>query len=237
MDIGDGRQIKIKFTQPLIGDVSGLKTPVAYKQSKIDLSGAKYSSLNNNGSSVEAKFAFDGNISTAWQGKTAVNWIKTEFPEPKKVTGLRLYLGSYYIKTFTISGSNDDESWTQIGGTFTAASSTTSKWYEFTFENTENYLYYKLDTLTTYSSYVNIYELEWMETVPAGNETKFSVSFDEYNYIPGGTLSRKTRKVESFEENKTLSTKVDLSSGNFSNTQFTGSFVSLGFKLEDEEDG
>lgn len=26
-----------------------------------------------------------------------------------------------------------------------------------------------------------------------GNETKFAVSFDEYNYVPGGTASRKTR--------------------------------------------
>lgn len=35
--------------------------------------------------------------------------------------------------------------------------------------------------------------------VTAGNEDKFTVSFDEYSYVPGGTLLRVTRAVASIE--------------------------------------
>ena len=108
MTIGDGGEIKIKFTQPLIGDVDGLQTPVAYKQVKVSTKGATHSAQNVYSSSYPASNAFDGNNSTYWYGTSSTNWIKTKFKEPKNITGLRLYMGSYYIKTFTISGSNDD---------------------------------------------------------------------------------------------------------------------------------
>ena len=35
--------------------------------------------------------------------------------------------------------------------------------------------------------------------VTTGNEDKFTISFDEYSYVPGGTLSRVTRAVASIE--------------------------------------
>ena len=35
--------------------------------------------------------------------------------------------------------------------------------------------------------------------VTAGNEDKFTVSFDEYDYVPGGTLSRVARTITSIE--------------------------------------
>lgn len=35
--------------------------------------------------------------------------------------------------------------------------------------------------------------------VTAGNEDKFTVSFDEYDYVPGGTLSRVVRTIASIE--------------------------------------
>ena len=34
----------------------------------------------------------------------------------------------------------------------------------------------------------------------SGNESKFTVSFDEYNYIPGGSISRVTRSVSVIEQ-------------------------------------
>lgn len=233
MNIGDGRQIKIKFTQPLIGDVSGLETPAGYKQAKVDLTGAVFTSGALYSSDYSAGKAFDGLTNTQWWGKPGVNWLKVKFPKPKKITSFRLNMGSYYIKTFTISGSNDDETWTQIGGTFTGASSITQQWYEYALENDESYLYYKLDSLTTESSsYALIYEWELLETVPHGNETKFAVSFDEYNHIPGGTLSRKTRAVESFEENKSFYKKANLEECSLNDLQLikdAGALV-LGFK-------
>lgn len=201
MSIADGRKIGIKFTQPLIGNITGLNPPVGYKKSSIDLSKAIVTSLNQytyNNSYTREK-AIDGNLSTCWWGTTAVNWICVQLPEAKVVTKLRLYLGDYYIKTFTLSASKDGNDWVQLGGTYTAANSTSRKWYEYPLENTEEYVYYRIDTLTAQSSMIYLYELELCEDVPVGNESKFTVSFQQYNYVPGGTLSKVTRAVTSIE--------------------------------------
>lgn len=200
MSIADGRKIAIKFTQPLIGNVLGLDPPAGYKKSLLDLSKAVVTTLNQYSTSYTGAKAIDGNTSTYWRGTTDVNWIQVQLPEAKAVTRLRMYLGSYYIKTFTFSGSDDGSTWTQLGGEYTAASSTTSQWYTFEVDNETSYLYYRIDTLTTYNtSRVYLYELQLYEDSPVGNETKFTVSFDEYNYVPGGSLSRKTRGVSSIE--------------------------------------
>lgn len=200
MSIADGRKIAIKFTQPLIGNVLGLDPPAGYKKSLLDLSGVVVTTLNQYSNSYTGAKAIDNDTSTYWRGTTAVNWLKLQLPEAKCVTQIRLYLSSYYIKTFTFSGSNDGETWVQLGGTYTAASSTTAQWYTFAIENSESYLYYKIDTLTAYStSRVYLYELDLYEDTPVGNETKFAVSFDEYSYVPGGTISRKTQAVTSLE--------------------------------------
>lgn len=200
MSIANGRKIAIRFTQPLIGNVTGLNPPVGYKKSLLDLSKAVVTTLNQYSTSYTGAKAIDGSTSTYWRGTTAVNWLKLQLPEAKCVTQIRLYLSSYYIKTFTFSGSNDGLTWVQLGGEYTAASSTTAQWYTFTIENPESYLYYRIDTLTAYStSRIYLYELDLYEDTPVGNETKFTVSFDEYNYVPGGTSSRKTRAVTSLE--------------------------------------
>lgn len=221
MSIADGRKIAIRFTQPLIGNITGLNPPVGYKKSAINLSKATVTSLNQytyNNSYTREK-AIDGNLSTCWWGTTAVNWICVQLPEAKVVTQLRLYLGSYYIKTFTLSASKDGENWVQLGGTYTAANSTTLKWYEFPLENGEAYVYYRVNTLTAQSSMIYLYELELCEDVPVGNETKFTVSFDQYNYVPGGALSRVTRPVTSIEvvDNRTI--LLNFNPGNLNSIQ------------------
>lgn len=199
MSIADGRRIAIKFTQPLIGNVTGLNPPAGYKKSQLNLSQARVTTLNQYSTSYTGAKAIDGSTSTYWRGTTAVNWIQLQLPEPKAVTRLRMYLGSYYIKTFTLSGSNDGSTWVQLGGEYTAASSTPAKWYTFDIENGVEYLYYRVDTLTTYSSTIYLYELQLYEDAPIGNEAKFTVSFDEYNFVPGGSTSRKTRVATAIE--------------------------------------
>ena len=228
MTIADGQRIAIRFTQPLVGNVLGLDPPVGYKKSKIDMTGVVASALNAYSTSYSASYAVDGSTSTYWRGTTAVNWFRIQLPEAKVVTQLRLYLGSYYIKSFTFSGSNDGETWTPIGGEYTAASSTTAQWYTFDIENDNAYLYYQIDTLTAYnSSRIYIYELELYEDVPVGNETKFSVSFDEYEYTPGGSLSRVARPVTGIEYFFTLNENIDLSAGSFENTVHLDSGICL----------
>lgn len=231
MSIANGRKIAIRFTQPLIGNVTGLNPPVGYKKSLLDLSGAVVTTLNQYSTSDTGAKAIDGSTSTYWRGTTDVNWVQLQLPEAKVVTQIRMYLSSYYIKTFTFSGSNDGVTWTQLGGEYTAASSTTAQWYTFEIENTDAYLYYRVDTLTAYSTTrIYLYELELYEDASTGNETKFTISFDEYDYVPGGSTSKVTRAVKSIESYCSLNAVVDLSNGTFEKTEYSDSGISLTMK-------
>lgn len=220
MSIADGQRIAIRFTQPLVGNVLGLDPPLGYKKSKIDMAGAVASALNAYSTSYPASNAINGSTSTYWYGTTATNWLQIRLREARVVTRLRVYLGSYYVKTFTFSGSNDGETWTQLGGEYTAASSSTAQWYAFDIDNADAYLYYRIDTLTTYGSRVYIYELELYETVAVGNETKFTVLFDEYNYVPGGSISRTTRPVTGIEHYISADADVNLEHGVYEGLTF-----------------
>lgn len=228
MAIADGRRIAVRFTQPLVGNVLGLDPPAGYKKGKIDMAGAIASALNEYSTSYPASKAIDGDAATYWRGTTAVNWLQVQLPEARVATQIRLYLSSYYIKTFTFSGSNDGVEWVQIGDEYTAASSTTAQWYTFEIANSDAYLYYRIDTLTAYNtSRIYIYELELYEDVPVGNETKFTVSFDEYNHVPGGVTARSTRPVSRLEHYISVDTKLDLSSGSYAGIEHSSGSLSL----------
>lgn len=195
----EGTEVGLRFSQNLVGDITGYDTPAGYVQKTISLSNAKITTLNQYSTSYTGEKVIDGSTSTYWRGTTAVNWIQFQLTEAKAVTKLRMYMGSYYIKTFTLSGSNDGSTWTQIGGTYTGASSTTAKWYDFTLDNKTKYLYYRIDTLTAYSTRIYLYEVQFQETVPVGNESKISIVGQTYNYIPGGSLQASTKTPRAVE--------------------------------------
>lgn len=195
----EGTEIGLRFSQNLVGDITGYDTPAGYTQKVIDLSNAEITTLNQYNTTYTGAKVVDGNTSTYWRGTTAVNWIQFQLAEAKAVTKLRMYMGSYYIKTFTVSGSNDGATWDQIGGTYTGASSTTAKWYDFTLDNKTKYLYYRIDTLTAYSTRIYLYEVQFQETVPVGNESKISITGQTYNYVPGGTLQTSTKVPKAVE--------------------------------------
>jgi hypothetical protein len=191
----EGTEVALRFSQSLIGDITGYETPAGYIQKSIDLSNATITALNNYSSSTVPTNVADGSTSTYWRGTTAVNWIQFKLPESKIITSMRMYMGSYYIKTFTMSGSNDGETWTQLGGEYTAANSTTGQWYDIVIDNSESYLYYRIDTLTAYSTRIYLYEVELYETVPVGNETRITVTGQTYDHVPDGKLESASRMV------------------------------------------
>lgn len=230
MPIADGRKIGIKFTEKLVGNVTGLNPPIGYKKSKLDLLNATITSLNQYNSSYSIKNAFDGNTSTYWRGTTQVNWIKIQLAEAKVVTQIKMYLGSYYIKTFTFSGSNDGETWTQLGGEYTVPSSGSAQWYTFEIENSNSYLYYKVDTITTSNtSRIYLYEFELYEDTPTGNETKFTVSFEEYTFVPGGELVKKTRAVEKIEQVDDYTILLIFNPGNLNSIQRAAGEITIAY--------
>lgn len=226
---GDGVKIKVTFDQELVGDVSGLTpNPIGgYKKEAIDTTGVVVTALNQYSNYV-AHNVIDKNENSYWYGTTSVNWLRFQLPSPQVITGLRLKLGSYYIKTFTFSGSNDGETWTALGDTYSAATSSTSQWYEFIIPNTEAYTYYRIDTVTTYSSAVFVYEAELQVNLPVGNEFAFSVEVPEYNYVPGGTIEHNTRQVKSVYGFAGVEIEPDLSSGNLNQVSVSDTGVSLG---------
>jgi hypothetical protein len=191
----EGTEIALRFSQKLTGDITGLDTPVDHVQKSVDLSAATITALNFYSSSQAPGKVADGNLSTMWRGSTSVNWIQFQLPEPKVITSIRMYMGSYYIKTFTMSGSNDGSTWTQLGGEYAAASSSTSQWYDIPIDNEDSYLYYRVNTVTTYGSRIYLYEVELCETVAVGNEIKLSLAGKTYDYVPGGELEDTTRTI------------------------------------------
>lgn len=234
MSIADGEKIVIKFTQPLIGNVLGLDPPVTSDVVKADLSEAVVTTLNSYSSYTGYK-AIDGNKTTHWYGTTIANWIQLQLKEPIVVQKIRLYMGYYYISSFKFYGSNDGSEWTQLGGTYSGANSVTEQWYTHAIDNETAYLYYKLESLSGYSSSaLYLYELELHKKIPAGNEMMFTVSFDEYEYVPNGKLLSETRRVVAIEQYPRVDMELDLTSGNATNVCMKDGVIMLEEVSDDE---
>lgn len=204
MSIQDGKHIAIKFTQPLIGDVSGLiPTPQGYAYRHVSNGRFAISALNQNSNTSEygAHRAVDGSTSYEWRGTTSVNWLKFACYNPKTVSKIRLYYYAHNssVKTFKFSGSNNGTDWVDLTGVLTVSLTNTSGWEEFLFDNQTPYLYYKMDTLTNVGGTTNVVwvtEIEMYELFQLGHESDYSVSFDVFNpESPTGVESR-TVEVE-----------------------------------------
>lgn len=215
---GDGARLGIKFTQPLVGDVSGLTpTPVGGTDySKANIKMAVIATSSQYSDSYSGKNTVDDNTSTYWYGTSAISWILYKFLKPFALKKLRIYMASYYVKTFTISGSNDGVEYTQIGGVLTGASSSTGQWYEYILDNAIEYSYYRINTLTAYSSRVYLYEVEMYRYGPIGNEEYFTITGNEYDFVPNGTLSQKQYQVVSVSSHPTESNSLLLEIDDFS---------------------
>lgn len=189
----EGTQIAVKFSESLVGDVSGITpTPLGYKQRVIDCSDVVVTTLNQYSASYSGEKAIDGSTSSYWRSSTTVSWIAFQFPDAKVVNHIRLVTNGWKLSTFTLSGSNDGVSWTQIGDVRTVSS--TSGWNDFDVDNVEAYSYYRVDTITG-SNTVCVAEIEFQESVPVGNETKVDISGFTYEYVPDGELVPATRSV------------------------------------------
>ena len=188
----DGHNVVVKFTEDLTTNPSAT-LGYAYRQ----LTNAIVTTLNAYSTSYPATALIDGvaNTSAYWYGTTAINWIKLELTRARAIQGFRWYIASasYYPLTFTISGSNDGSTWTQLGDTFTGTS--TTGWQAFTFTNTTEYKYYRIDTLTASSSRMYISEVQLL--IGYGNEAAFTVTGSEYDFLPDGTLQTITYDIES----------------------------------------
>ena len=228
-DKSDGARIEIVFSEvvnpitPVLGqEWRSLLDEVVTTLNQYDVS-TPTSALNDGLAESPAPY---------WRGTTAVNWIKIALLTSKIITGFRWYVYSstYYPLTFTVSGSNDDSNWTPLSDIFTGVG--TVGWQTFYFNNDEAYLYYRIDILTAASpSRIYISEVELYFAY--GNETAFTVTGNEYDFVPGGNLENKTKRVDYIENKTGLVVVLDLASA-----VPNGLFLSEGaLRLEEVHDG
>ena len=150
-----------------------------YKHPISGLTVSAYSSQYS--TSYAATMAIDGSTSTYWRCNTPTGaYITLQLSAAKAATLFRVYVGnsSYYAKTWTLSGSNDGSTFTDVAS---GACTSTTGWQEFSITNSTEYLFYKWTCNTGNSSYLYTYEIELWETksyVKADGKY-IAITFDE----------------------------------------------------------
>lgn len=142
-----------------------------------------------NGSNVPSN-GFDGSTSTKWQASftSSPQWLKYQLSSASAVSKLLLRpdyssIGVVLlIKNFKLYGSNNDSTWDLL--LTDATSSNSDQWFEFTFTNATDYLYYKLEVIdhwyTPFSGYfTGVKEMEMMAKLPLSKSV--SSAYHLYN--------------------------------------------------------
>lgn len=203
-----GRKIGIKFTEDLVGDVSGMTPAPTVWEMLSPVGTVTYSSQYS--STYAANKVFDNNTGTYWRTASSVpQWVKIQFANPTWINGFRWYVNSYRPGSFTLEGSNDDVNWSILIDT---VSENSTGWKEFYFAETQ-YKYFRWTINSVYSSRMYLYEIEL--SVGSGNEKAFNVTGQEYQYVNGvdnnGPIIDKVYDVDSIEKHPSIDKAILLS--------------------------
>ena len=198
MSKADGQYIAIRFTEALTGDSSGLTpSPVGGTEERV----AEISNII--GSSQYSTYAperfIDSDTSTYWRpSSVSGQYAVFTLTQQQAVIRFRIYVGNttYRPNTFTLSGSNDGETYTVV---YSGTCTSTSGWQEFDFANDDKYKYYRFDITAANSSRLYMFEAELVYTYAGGNEIAFTVTGQEYDMEPEGTLYTQSYDVISVE--------------------------------------
>lgn len=224
----DGQYVVVKFTQDLIGDVSGYDPLAGYEKANVNtITTITATSSSDSSTSYSADKAIDGDTTTCWRpGVSASSYIVLNLGTTQVITGLRMYMHSiYYWKDFTISGSNDNIDYTAIA---TLTETAGGAWKEYAISNTNSYLYYKVAVNTSNSSvYTYLYEIELLYDKPTGNEKAFTVTGQEYKWVPDGPLEDKIKTVKAVEPYWNINKNIDLSNGEKTHCVVTNGVLKL----------
>lgn len=180
MSKGLGQKIGIKFTEILVGDVTGLVPTHVDRGDYFRPIGVATGSSQY--SSYAPSNAFDGSTSNYWYTiTTGDQWVQIELAEPTWVYGFRWYIGSSYRPNgFNFQGSNDGEIWEDI---LINNSPNATGWHEFPTDSPKQYKYYRWTVTSRYSDYLRVNEIELLGAV--GNEVAFTITGKEYQYVNG----------------------------------------------------
>lgn len=187
MSKGDGKYIGIKFTEDLVGDVSGLDVSTTFIETLVN-KGTVVAS-NTQGTQVP-NYCFDGSTSTYWETRAVLpQWIELYIGRPVAITKMRLYSGSSYRPySFELQGSNDGETFDLI---YDGNCAPSTGWKEFNFENDIKYSFYRWNILSGHTAgRIYIYELELYYNRAIGNDDAFKIKWQEKLYINGPLISK-----------------------------------------------
>lgn len=140
---------------------------------------ANYS--NQYSTAYPASAVLDGSTSTYWRTNSPTGaYVTLQLSLAKAVAKLRIYVGyaSYYATSWTLSGSNDGVSFTNL---LTAACTSSVGWQEFTVNNNTEYLFYRWTCNTGSGSRLYTYLLVLGENRPfvKADGKYIGLSFDE----------------------------------------------------------
>ena len=184
MSKSEGKKIGIRFTEDVVGEVSGYPPNLSsYSFGTPQNITRTYSSRYS--SSYDPSNLFDGSTSSYWRTSSSMpQWVKIKFSTATWVNAFRWYTSSYRPNAFILEGSNDDETWTTL---VEGNSENSTGWKEFYFE-AGSYLYLRWTINSIYSSRLYIYEIE--VATGFGNEGAFKVIGQEYKYVNGPLITK-----------------------------------------------
>ena len=145
-------------------------------------------------SSLPAWKVFDGVTNSGYwmsSSNSSSHWIKWYHAIPVKISRLKIFNGDYSpreIKTYTLSGSNDNSSWVEL---ISGTNSNTSDWGEWYINVNSNnaYSYYKLDCVAQSDTYLYIGEIQIEGETIQENQ-------DLYMFAPNENLGSQYKNVE-----------------------------------------
>ena len=136
---------------------------------------------------------FDGITNSGfWHANgNSSHWIKWYHTIPVKISKLKIFNGnysSYEIRTYTISGSNDNSSWVEL---ISGTNNNTSDWsgWDINVNSNNAYSYYKLDCTSQSGNYLYICEIQIEGETVQENQ-------DIYIFAPDENLGSKYQNVE-----------------------------------------
>lgn len=137
---------------------------------------------------------FDGITNSGfWHANSnSSHWIKWYHTIPVKISKLKIFNGSsassYGIKTYTLSGSNDNSSWVELTS---GTNNNTSEWSGWNVDVNSNdaYSYYKLDCTSQSGNYLFICEIQIEGETVQENQ-------DLYVFAPDENLGSEYQNVE-----------------------------------------
>lgn len=144
-------------------------------------------------SSYPAWKVFDGITNSGfWHANgNSSHWIKWYHKSPTKISRLKIFNGnysSYSIRTYTLSGSNDNSSWVEL---ISGTNNNTSDWngWDINVNSNNAYSYYKLDCTSQSGNYLYICEIQIEGETIQENQ-------DLYIFAPDENLGSEYQNVE-----------------------------------------